>query len=288
MGLVDFLIAYIGELSYVAILVLLFIGSIGIPFPEELVLLAAGYVAALGYMNLYGAMLVCFVGVVLGDLIGYSIGHHGGKLLKRLLAKDRFRRIEMHFERHGSKTIFISRFLAGIRVWFPIAAGAAKMPLKTFLFWDILAALIWTPIVVLVGFWFGGFLPRIVDWVKQLDLILGVLFAMFLLGLLFAVVKRRSIQRKIEQLRHEFFRRMRPGERPNEILTFGDPEETAQRVYSKKREDGRVRLFVEFLKDGQEYECLHSKRWLQTRSYKVLIKSWTKSLGMPKRKSWKL
>ena len=288
MGLVNFLILYIGELSYVAVLILLLIGSIGIPFPEELVLLAAGYVASLGYMNIYGAILVCLLGVVVGDLIGYLIGHHGGKLLKRLLAKDKFKRIETHFERHGSKTIFVSRFLAGIRVWFPIAAGAAKMPVKEFLAWDILAALIWTPIVVLLGYWFGAFLPRIIGWFKQLDFILGILFAMFLLGLLIAVVKRRTIQRKIEQLRHEFFRRMAPGERPHDILVFGDPEETAQRVYSKKREDGRVRLFVEFLKDGQEFECLHSQRWLTLRSYKELVKSWTKSLGKPKRKSWKL
>jgi len=288
MGLVEFFIAYIEQLSYIAILLLLLLGSIGIPFPEELILLAAGYVASLGYMNVIGAILVCLLGVIVGDLIGYGIGHHGGGLLKRLLAKDRFRRIETHFERHGSKTIFISRFLAGIRVWFPIAAGAAKMPLREFLLWDILAAIIWTPAVVLVGYWFGGFLPRIISWIAQLDLVLGILFATFLLGLLIAVVTRKSIQRKIEQLRHEFFRRMRKGETPHEILVFGDTEGNAQRVYSKKRADGRIGMFIEFLRDGQEYQCLHSRRWLQLKSYRELVKTWTKALGKPKRKNWKL
>ena len=284
MGLVDFLILYITQLSYVAILILLLVGSVGIPFPEEIILLVAGYLASLGYMHLGGAILICFVGVVVGDLIGYGIGHHGGRLLKRLLSKEKFKRIERHFERHGSRTIFVSRFLAGIRVWFPIAAGAAKMPVREFLLWDGLAALIWTPVVVLIGYWFGAFLPRIVGWVKKVDIVLGIAFAVFLVVLLIIVVKRNAIKRKIEGLRHDFFRKPRKGETPYEVLVFGDVEGNAQRVYSKRRDkDGKISIFIEFLRDGQEYKCLHSRQWLKLSSYHDLVETWTKKLGKPKK-----
>lgn len=284
MGLVDFLILYITQLSYVAILILLLIGSVGVPFPEEIILLIAGYLASLGYMHIAGAIFVCLVGVIVGDGIGYYIGRHGGSWLKRLLAKDKFRRIERHFERHGSKTIFVSRFLAGIRVFFPIAAGAAKMPLREFLLWDIIAAVIWTPAVVFVGYWFGGFLPRIVQWIKKIDIVLGIAFAAFLIILLIIVKKRRAIQQKIEKLRHDFFRKPREGESQYEVLVFGDVEGNAQRVYSKRRDkDGKISIFIEFLRDGQEYKCLHSRQWLKLSSYRDLVETWTKKLGKPKK-----
>jgi membrane protein DedA with SNARE-associated domain len=287
MGPIGFFISYIEQLSYVAILILLFIGSIGIPFPEELVLLAAGYAASLGYMSVLGAILVCFIGVVLGDSIGYWIGKNGGTLFQRLLTRKNFRKVEQHFEKHGSKTIFISRFLAGIRVFFPIAAGATKMPLKEFLLWDILAATIWTPVVVLVGYWFGSFLPNIIHWLKRIDLVLGVAFACFLVILYLIIMKRKAIKKRIERLRHEFFTKPRSGETPYELLVFGDPEETAQRVYSKKRlSDGRISLFIEFLREGDEYKCLHSKHWLKQSSYHELVDAWSRKLGRPKKEKW--
>ncbi|HSU72253.1 MAG TPA: DedA family protein, partial [Candidatus Binatia bacterium] len=203
---------------------------------------------------------------------------------QRLLTKEKFQKVEKHFKRHGSKTIFISRFLAGIRVFFPIAAGATKMPLREFLLWDIIAAIIWTPAVVFVGYWFGAFIPTIIHWLKRVDLVLGIAFAVFLLILLFAVVKRKSIRQKVEELRHDFFRKPRKGEKPFEVLVFGDVEASAQRVYSKRREkDGKVKLFIEFLRDGEEYKCLHSKQWLKLSSYRELIATWSKKLGKPVR-----
>ena len=286
MALLDFFINYLGQVSYLAIFVLMMIGSIGLPFPEELVMLAAGYVASTGYMKLSGAIIVSLLSVIVGDLVGYAIGHRGGKLFKRLLPKEKFKWVENHFERHGSKTIFVSRFLAGIRVFFPIAAGATRMPLKEFLFWDSLAAIIWVPLIVLVGYWFGSFIPVIIGWFRQLDLILGVLFAIFLIILLFVYKKREVIGKKLEHLRHDFFKRMRRNEKALDVLVFGDPSKSAQRVYAKQRKDGKVKLFIEFIKAGIETKCLHSKTWLRKASYQALIARWSRKLGLPKKESW--
>lgn len=285
MAIFDFFMQYLEQFSYVAIILLMLIGSIGLPFPEELVMLAAGYAARAGFMNLYGAILVSFVAVILGDSVGYGIGHHGGKLFKRLLSKEKFMRVEKYFERHGSKTIFVSRFLLGIRVFFPIAAGATKMKLREFLIWDTLAAAIWVPLMVLLGFWAGGFVPVIIAWFRRLDLIAGIGFAVFIIVLLFAYKERKVIVRTIEHWRHDFFKHMKKNETPLEVLMFGS-QKFGQRVYSKQRKDGKIALFVEFLKEGQEVKCLHAKRWLHKHSYDNLVRIWSSKLGRPVKESW--
>ncbi len=286
MALLEFFVNYLTEVSYFAIVILILIGSIGIPFPEEIVMLAAGWVASLGYMNIFGAIVVSLISVILGDLIGYGIGHHGGKLFKRLLSEEKFKKVESYFERHGSKTIFFSRFLSGIRVFFPIAAGATKMPLKEFLIWDTIAALVWVPLMVLMGFWFGRFIPKMITWIRQFDIIFGVLFAIFLIVMLFVYKERKIIVSKFEHLRHEFFKRMRKNESPLEVLLFGDVMKIGQRVYAKQRKDGKIKLFVEFIKDGVETKCLHGKTWLRKESYVHLVKRWTAKLGKPIREDW--
>jgi membrane protein DedA with SNARE-associated domain len=287
MVLVDFFISYIEQLSYIAILVLLFIGSFGIPFPEEIILLAAGYVASLHFMNIIGAIVVCFVGVILGDLIGYWIGHRGGGWFKRLLSHENFRLVEEHFERHGSKTIFVSRFLAGIRVFFPIAAGATKMPLRDFLFWDILAALIWTPVMVLLGFWFGRFLPRLVRVFHRVDLAIILAFLLGIIATLIIIQQRKRIERNVERLRHQFFTVPRKDEKPFEVRFFGEKKGAGQRVYAKQRvSDGKITLLIEFLRDGKVAKCLHSKHWLRLKTYRMLVNDWADKLGKPKKEAW--
>jgi membrane protein DedA with SNARE-associated domain len=285
MAVFEFFIQYLEQFSYVAIVLLMLIGSLGLPFPEEIVMWAAGYAAQAGYMNLYGAIIVSFFAVIGGDLVGYAIGHHGGKLFKRLLSKEKFMRVEKYFERHGSKTIFVSRFLLGIRVFFPIAAGATKMRLREFLLWDTLAALIWVPLMVLLGYWFGSFIPKIIGWLRKADLVMGIAFAIFLIVLLFVYKERKVIVRTIEHWRHGFFKHIRKNEKPLEVLMFGTPA-FGQRVYSKQRTDGKVTLFVEFLKAGEEVKCLHARRWLHKHSYDNLVRIWSGKLGRPKKESW--
>lgn len=285
MALLSFFLGYIEHFSYAAILLFMLIGSVGLPFPEEIVMLAAGYAARAGFMHLAGAIIVSFIAVLLGDLVGYGIGHHGGKLFKRLLSQEKFMRVEKYFERHGSKTIFFSRFLAGIRVFFPIAAGATKMKLREFLLWDTLAALVWVPLMVLIGFWAGGFVPVLISWFRRLDLIAGIGFAVFLIVLLFAYKERKVIVRTIEHWRHDFFKHIRKNEKPLEVLMFGT-QQFGQRVYSKQRKDGKVTLFVEFLKAGEEVKCLHARRWLHKHSYDNLVRIWSGKLGRPVKESW--
>jgi membrane protein DedA with SNARE-associated domain len=282
----SFFISYIEQLSYVAIVLLMLVGSVGLPFPEELVLLAAGYVSSLGYMNIYGALIVSLLAVLGGDMLGFLIGWRGGKLFRRLLSEERFVKIERYFEQHGSKTIFLSRFLTGVRVFFPIAAGATKMKFKEFIFWDALAAIIWVPLTVMAGYLFGAFLPVIIHWLGRIDMVFGILFAVFLLVLLISVKKRKEIKRKLEDIRHEFFTHLRKDEKPLSVLLFGNPKKVAQRVYSKKRWDGRVKLFVEFIKDEVNVRCIHSNEWLRRSTYDDLISEWIHKLGKPKEEVW--
>lgn len=287
MAVLEFILGYIGELSYFAIFVLFILGGIGVPLPEEIILLVAGYVAFLGTIHIAGALIVSFAGVLVSDLIGYWIGRRGGKLLTRFLSKEKFKKMESYFKKHGGKTIFLSRFMIGVRVFFPVVAGMTRMRFREFLYWEVLATAIWVPIVVLIGFFFGAFLPTIVDWVKQIDLVISVVFAFIVLLALFAIAKRKTIKHKWEQARHNFFTKIGKGTAPLECLQYGDPFKIGSRVFTKRRKsDKKVKIFIQFTRDGKNAGCLHSRKWLTKAAYQSLKDNWKKTLGKPKRLSW--
>ncbi len=157
--MLNFLSANIEQFSYAGIFGLLFLSSVGLPAPEEAILILAGYLVSTGLVNIWGAMLVAFFGVFLGDNLAYHIGFKKGEgflreLVKRFKISPRqFSRAKSFLDCHCAKAIFLSRFLLGARFLMPYMAGAFRLPRAKFTTGAGLAALIWVPGVIILSFY---------------------------------------------------------------------------------------------------------------------------------------
>src|SRR2546423_7214828 len=166
----------------------------GLPLPGETILLIAGYFAATGEFHLPLVMLIAATGAVVGDNIGFAIGHHYGRgVLLRFgrfvfLTPKRVRSMEQYFENHGNKTILVARFITGLRVFAALFAGASKMPWRVFFIYNVSGAVLWSVVITMLGYLFGQSLPLLVKWVGRTGTIL--LIVAIILGLVAWRVQR--------------------------------------------------------------------------------------------------
>lgn len=166
--MLEFLSVNIEQFSYAGIFGLLFLSSIGLPAPEEVILIITGYLVSIGLVDIWGAILVAFFGVFLGDNLAYHIGFKKGEgflreLVERFKISSRqFSRAKSFLDCHCAKAIFLSRFLLGVRFLMPYMAGAFKLPRAKFTSGAGLAALIWVPGVIVLSFYFSQALDLVV------------------------------------------------------------------------------------------------------------------------------
>jgi membrane protein DedA with SNARE-associated domain len=144
--------------GYLGIFICVFAGNVGIPLPEETVILVAGFLAGRDILDLKTVYAVVVLSAVAGDCCGYLLGCTGGqRLLERLAAnfdfvRKRYDRLQLFFRMHGSKAVFMARFVTGARFMSGPMAGAAGMRFWQFLGWNLFGALIWCPLIVTIGY----------------------------------------------------------------------------------------------------------------------------------------
>jgi len=189
----QYMLAY----GYWAVFFGVMLENAGLPVPGETILLVGGYFAASrpDQFNLIRVMLTAATGAVIGDNIGFAIGHHYGRgFLLRIgrfffLTPKRFEYMENYFESHGNKTIFVARFITGLRVFAALLAGASrKMPWRVFLMYNLAGAMMWSVVITLLGYLFGQSLPLLVKWVGRTGTIL--LVAAIVIGIIVWRVQR--------------------------------------------------------------------------------------------------
>lgn len=159
----------------------------GFFLPGDSLLFTAGFLASQGILNIAILIPLLVVAAILGDSVGYSFGHYFGP---KLFAKKESRffkpkyLVESHafFVEHGRKAIFLARFLPIVRTFVPIVAGAAAMPYRDFIFYNILGGVTWVAGIVGLGFILGQQVP---DAEKYLyPIIIAIVLISFLPGLL--------------------------------------------------------------------------------------------------------
>ncbi|MBC7564623.1 VTT domain-containing protein [Candidatus Saccharibacteria bacterium] len=159
------LVTFIQTVSLLGVAFVIFAESgllIGFFLPGDSLLFTFGFLVYTGVLpvNLFVAILVLFVAAVLGDSVGYTFGRRVGPRLfsrpdARLFKQAYIIRAQEFYEKHGSKTIILARFIPVVRTFAPIVAGAGNMPYKRFLTFNIIGAFIWTAGVTSAGYLLG-------------------------------------------------------------------------------------------------------------------------------------
>ena len=136
----------IAHLGYIGIALILILGGLGLPIPEEAPVILAAVLSRNGKMLAPLAFATCLVGVLLGDFVVYFLGYwHGERVLslrltRRLLTRAREAQIKGYFHRHGFKILVLGRFAVGFRTAAYLTAGILKLPPWKLFFTDLVAA----------------------------------------------------------------------------------------------------------------------------------------------------
>ena len=152
----------VGQLGYIGIALILVLGGLGLPIPEEAPVLLAAVLTRNGRMSGPLAFSTCLAGVLLGDFIVYFLGYYFGERVlslphtRRLLTRAREAQIKGYFHRHGFKILIMGRFAVGFRTAAYLTAGILKLPPLKLLLTDFLAALLSTSLMFLLGYLFAN------------------------------------------------------------------------------------------------------------------------------------
>ncbi len=144
--------------GYAAVFFGVMLENAGVPVPGETVLLAAAALSRFERLSLPGVILIAMAGAVIGDNVGFWIGRRGGRaLVERWGAKVGLTRrvldeFDGFFARHGPKTVFIARFVTGLRVFGALLAGGSRLPWSTFLLYNASGALVWSIAIGAAGY----------------------------------------------------------------------------------------------------------------------------------------
>ena len=185
-----------GEFSYVAPFAVLILCGLGLPIPEEVTLIGAGFLLYQGKVDAIPITAVCSVAILLGDSIPYWLGRRFGisavksRLVRRFLHPERFSRVERRFKAHGNWATFVCRFLAGVRIPGYFVAGTMGMTYPRFLLLDGLGVLISVPASIYIGQLFGGQVEKLKGSMEDLHLYLG--FGVVAMILILVIRSRRS------------------------------------------------------------------------------------------------
>lgn len=184
----------VASYGYAFLFALVALESMGVPLPGETALVTAAAFAAQGHLAIGGVVATAIAAAIVGDNGGYWIGRKGGIALVhrhgRLFRLDerKLERVHGFFERHGAKTVFIGRFVALLRTWAAVLAGAGCMPYGRFTLYNALGALAWATLFGTLGYTFGRNLPVLERYVGQASLAFALLV---LLAAVLAILWKR-------------------------------------------------------------------------------------------------
>jgi len=160
--IIDWIVLTVSGLGYPGIIIMMFLESSCIPFPSEVVMIPAGYLAYKGEMSLVLIILAGTFGSLMGALLNYYLAIKLGRpfLLRYgkyvMFNEAGLKKMEDFFARHGHVSTFTGRLIPVVRQYISLPAGLARMNLMVFSFYTSLGAGIWVAILALLGYYIGG------------------------------------------------------------------------------------------------------------------------------------
>lgn len=184
-------------LGLIGVLAIIFAESglfFGFFLPGDSLLFTAGFLASQGFLPFWWLVIGCFVAAVLGDNVGYWFGKLvGPKIFTKensfFFHKKHIARAQHFYEKYGSKTIIIARFVPVVRTFAPIVAGVGTMNYRKFLAYNVIGAFVWAVGLTVLGFWLGNVIPNVDKYL--LPIIAAIILVSFI-PIILEVLKSRG------------------------------------------------------------------------------------------------
>lgn len=192
---------------YLAVLFAIWIASVGVPIPEDIALLGGGLACYLGKAKLLPMIAIGMFAVLSGDLFIFYLGHRWAsnllehRMTQKLATPERVAKLRVKFHEHQLKTIFLGRFLPGVRTLVFLTAGAMKISVWKFLMMNGIAALISVPLFVTLGYVFGHSYDKLKAQVAEIEhVIVFVLIGIAIIWVLWLAYSRSARVKETEKL----------------------------------------------------------------------------------------
>ncbi|KIM06214.1 MAG: membrane protein [Sulfurovum sp. FS08-3] len=183
----NWIVQSIGDIGYLGIFFLMFLESSFFPFPSEIVMIPAGYLAYQGEMNIYLAFLMGLLGSLAGAWLNYFLAIRYGRnfLIKHghriFLKPTTLEKLENFFKSHGEISTFNGRLIPGVRQYISFPAGLAKMNWMRFSLYTALGASIWMIVLLAIGYLIGDQQMLIKEYLHDATLITLCMIGLFTL-----------------------------------------------------------------------------------------------------------
>ncbi len=178
------MIEQFGTLSYIGVFGISALANVVIPVPEEIVLLALGYVSRAGELSGFVLVPIVMAGLLASDIIMYLLSKKGNRFVTMFYEKFFAPRLESKrgwLEANPEKVIFFSRFLVQLRFLGPFLAGQMQVPWRTFLTYELAALVIYVPTFIAAGYYFQDRIEHIASGVGIIRNVIIIVIGLVLL-----------------------------------------------------------------------------------------------------------
>lgn len=195
--IIDFLLTLAKDWGYWGIIFLMFIESSFFPFPSEVVMIPAGYLAHQNELNFWLCLFCGTFGALLGALLNYYLCYFLGREVLLKICKyfgvneTKFAQFEAFFNKHGEISTFSGRLIPGLRQYISLPAGLARMNLKKFIFYTSLGAGIWCLILLILGYILGKNEDLIKEYLHFV-IVACIVFAAMIVAIYIYIQKRKN------------------------------------------------------------------------------------------------
>jgi membrane-associated protein len=178
----------IEQYGYAALFFLLWLGIVGMPIPDEVIVMSGGFVTSLGLLKPVPSFLLTYAGVVSGLSIGYALGRiFGATAMHYLMRKERMRKhiVKAHelIDRYGSLSLVISYFFPVVRHVVPYIVGINKMSFARYALFSYTTGFVWTLVLFMAGRYFGRHIEVIGEYVIRYGWLSVPVFAAVVLSI---------------------------------------------------------------------------------------------------------
>lgn len=188
------LIASLGAMSYVGIFGMSLLANIVIPIPEEIVVLAIGYVVGMGGLNAYYVIPIIILGLFISDQVLYFAARANNRIITTFYNKLFANRLKSKHDwmvNNIDKVIFYSRFMMHLRFLGPYLAGQNKTPWRKFITYELAALVVYVPLTILIGSYFHSRIKMLIDGVSVIrNIILIIIVILIVVSIVKFVYKK--------------------------------------------------------------------------------------------------
>lgn len=227
----DSLVELFATHPYLGVIAVFVMCGVGLPIPEEIILVLGGYLCYLGHAVWVQMMAACALGIASGDVIPFLLGRVFGpkllrlRLMRLIVNRQRLFLFDRWFRRRGDMVIVIARFVPGLRVVAFFTAATMHMRLRRFVTLDFLGIAVVVPLFTWIGKHFGPEIQQAIRWIQRVEkgILIASIVAGCVVGVLWWLRRRRKRKALLEVPADTYVGRSPEATHPDPVAPDGEP-----------------------------------------------------------------